>query len=1418
MNPTDSELCRNVDEAMAELIEGSAPEALYEHIMSCDRCRDARHEAEQAAALVADSAADYVHPADFDARIEAALDEADNGPTTQPLNETPVITTGVAAVTGRAASTASKTEAMAAVDAPALVDPPKARRAEVFSMARWLRRPRNTAVAALVGAAAVAATVSLVMAPPTEETADVEQAWSGKVAKISRAAGGEGGLSICNAQGAECRPASEGVDIAAGSVLETDDRTRAYIELADGTRLALDRSTELRLRADANRSAVLSEGAIVADVKPIEGSKALFGLPNEGQLEVVGTKFALRTMGLAASVDVSRGSVILSDKQQRSVKVRAGEEGRVYPEVPPYATSSPSLSDALSWSESGEEEEIVVRGLGELKAKKPGEDGERQGAVRLTSHKVKVRIVDGFARTEVEEVFSNTTDDVLEGIFRFPLPPDAQIERLALEVDGVMEEGAFVDRDRAAAIWRGAIVNANRAALRPREEIIWVAGPWKDPALLEWQRGGRFELRIFPIPKQGSRRVVLTYTQTVDSTAGVRRYVYPLAHDPSGDLRVDDFAVDVQVRGHDADLGVSTAGYQLSKSGDGAAEKLSMHAARFVPSGDLVVEYATANRDKELSAWAYRPASAPADSDAERAEGADGGATETAVAVKADAKADALRAVADDRPYVAMTLRPKLPRWSEDLQRAYVIVVDASRSMFGERYRRAGALASRVVGELDRLDRFTVMACDTQCRSMPGGLREPGYAAAGEVKQFLEAVTPEGGSDPTASLREAGSVASQSEDRALRVVYIGDGTPTVGPIRPAYITRAVQDALPTGQSTLTAVAIGADADLDALGAMARGGGGTVLPYVPGQKVSEAAYAILGASYGMGLRDVTVELPPGLDEVAPKQLDTIAAGGETLLTARMTAGERVSGDVVLRGKVGDKAFEQRYPLEVVATSDAGNAFVPRLYAAERIADLERDGDARAQEQAVALSSAFNVASRYTSLLVLESDQMFKAFGLDNERRVATWTGEVAARGVDADGVDAYQDEGEDKSANNKKSERANFDEDDSFGGDGLGTGSGFGRGPSPVATHAPRTASKPMAPPSPQPSPASEPPAPLADRENEQRKAPARRPAQLASPNDPPAFRERRGWVPMRRIFERQATIFADRQVPLAASPDKIADAQREVDANDNRRAAVKQLYTLLALAGDVDRAFTLAERWSEKEALDPDALTARADLAARRGQREEAIRVLGSVLDVRPGDVASHKRLARLHRWAGREAVGCRHALAAAQLHPKDAELLADAVFCGRRTGENAMVEDMLRSAEEKVRKAAETRLKNQKEQADRASGDVVITATWDGGVDLDIGLIHPQGHRVSWLGAPTKALISAEDVTSTRREVLGLLGSPAGEYAVEVVRASGEGPVRGELTIRAAGNTRKIPFVLDDNRQTVATMQIFFQSRLVPF
>jgi hypothetical protein len=1375
-----------VEEHLAEILDGEAPAELYDLIGESDELRDLRYDAERAAALVRDASADYIVPPDLEARVFRALDG--RGAAT----ESPAATLEDSSEPGfspepQPAVPPTQAMQLAEPQPDHAVRPPEPARVVPLFSSRQLVIMGGGILGGLGLLAVAAAAVFVLRVAKPHLPGGAGQAWD---ATIEQVAGQK--LEVCDEAGKNCRSATRGTRIAAGSLVKTDERTRANLKLNDGTQLFLDRSTRLALSGKDPRNGRLESGMIVADVAHDANRRARFALPM-GSVEVLGTKFALRTTRDSASVDVSRGEVSLKDSQGRAVSVHAGEEGLLYPGQAPYSTSTVALGESLGWSAALETQDqpITTRGLGELRAKKPGEQQERENAVTLTSHAVRVRISGAVARTEVDEVFSNHTGDVLEGIYRFPLPPDAKLERLALEVDGKLEDGAFVDRDRAAAIWRGAIVNA-APQMKPliRDEIIWVPGPWRDPALLEWQRGGRFELRIYPIPKSGSRRVVLAYTQTLQPTGGVRRYTYPLAYDPSGSTRVADFKVDAEVRGHDEKLGVRGRGYELARGGGGpGVEKLTLAQRGFVPSGDLGLEYALPDRDSELTAWAFQPAS--------------------------DAKSTA--------PYVALALRPKLPRAESGERRAYALVVDSSRSMFGESYRRATAVAGRIVQELGGEDRFTVLACDTTCRSLAGGMREPGPGAAAETRRFLAGIVPEGASDIAEAIRSAASAAQSDGSRGLRVIYLGDGTPTAGPIRPAYLTRAVEAAIPRERGMVIALGVGTDSDLDSLRAVARGGGGVVLPYTPGESTAEVAYAALGASYGHALRDVRVRLPEGLSEAAPEKVDTIPAGSESIVVARMSRPD-VEGTVVLEGKVGNQPFEQRYPIKVVASTSPGNAFVPRLYAATRIADLEQKPDADAKKQAIELSLAFNVASRHTSLLVLESPAMFKAFGLDNRRTAPEWTGEETADGSESKGEVAMAD---------KNAESAEADEGFGAGQGRLGggairpgaTGGGLaGQGetkakksagypytfddePSRSRSPAPAAAPPPMAAPAPTGAAEKEAPAPV-------RRAPRGFPSDPLNDDLTPRD-SRRTWIPMRRVWDRVGEIDTTKRQPKAASADAIAQAERDVSQNENRRGAVKKLYTLYAVSGDVERARALAERWSEKEPLDAEALTARADMAARSGDRETAIRILGSVVDVRPGDVKAQQRLARLYRWSGQPVLGCHHTLAIAQIESKNGELLADAVRCARETGLGALGEDLLSVADGTARNRAVELLKAPSPEA-KLLGDLRLEATWNPGADLDLALIDPEGNRVSWLGAPTKSVISATSVNSSASEGLAVRGAKPGEYLVEIVRAANQGPVSGTLKITAANATRSVPFTLDGSRAVVGLVTIRMEPRLV--
>ena len=1017
---------------LAPIVDGDV-EALERHaefLADDDEARDLRHDAALAAALIADAGADYVPPADLEARLLAALDGG-SGRTTSPGFAVPSALGAAEAEGSHAAAPAAPTAAgvgtppvfvepsgaanatsaggYASPPAPGLAatfvepsgaPPPSASPGPRAASGAPKAAPRRGVLLALplVGAAALAAAAALAFVLAGGETDDAPEPTiatrgiDGRLEEIERAGGdGESGVTVRRPGSDGFVPLAVGAAIEAGSVVRTDERTRARLSFADGSKLVLNHRSELELIADAPRSFRMARGELVADVAHLDGAPRARFHTATGRVEVLGTKFELSATSDVTSVRVARGAVSVEGAGGAASEVRAGEEGVVRAGAAPEVAPVTDLARKLAWSELGGERDDgdALLGIGSLRARRPGERTDRERPLAVARQTVRVRIVGNVARTEVEQVFRNDDSQVLEGIYRFPLPPDAQIARLALDVDGRMEEGSFVERDRAAAIWRGVIRNATpRRERRNDEEFIWVPGPWRDPAILEWQRGGQFELRIFPIPARGERRVILAYTQTVPPQGGRRRYVYPLAHSADGSTRVGEFDVDVRVAGAER---VSASGYEVAAAEEDGATRLRFASRDFVPSGDLVIEYELPGAERELGYWTYRgPAAvAPPESSRER-----------------DREVlDAQRQLAaDERPYVAFALRPRLPRATERRDRDYVFVVDASQSMVGERYRRAVELASRVVAELDRRDRFAVLACDYTCRAMPGGLTAPSARSAEEALAWLRGIEPAGASDLVAVLREAvASVEGDRRDgRELHVVYVGDGTSTVGYRRASSLSAEVSELARRSRAVVSTVGVGGDADTLALSAIARAGGGHYVPYVPGQRTSVAAVAVLETTYGVSLESPRVTLPAGLRDSAPSVLPTIRAGQEVVLVARMDR-EEVSGDVVLRGTVAGQPFEQRYPVRLVATDAAGNAFVPRLWAAAQIDELSLRGRGEERARIIALSKAFGVMSRHTSLLVLESEAMFRAFRVDRNTAAPEWTGEEDAVAGGADGA-------------------------------------------------------------------------------------------------------------------------------------------------------------------------------------------------------------------------------------------------------------------------------------------------------------------------------------------------------------------------------------------------------------------------------
>jgi Vault protein inter-alpha-trypsin domain/von Willebrand factor type A domain len=105
-------------------------------------------------------------------------------------------------------------------------------------------------------------------------------------------------------------------------------------------------------------------------------------------------------------------------------------------------------------------------------------------------------VIDGpLAFTELHLSFRNPESRVREGRFTVTLPDDAALSRFAMQIDGQ---------------WMEAEVVPKMIARRAYEDFLHRR---QDPALLEKADGNEFSARVFPIPANGEKHLVLSYSQ-----------------------------------------------------------------------------------------------------------------------------------------------------------------------------------------------------------------------------------------------------------------------------------------------------------------------------------------------------------------------------------------------------------------------------------------------------------------------------------------------------------------------------------------------------------------------------------------------------------------------------------------------------------------------------------------------------------------------------------------------------------------------------------------------------------------------------------------------------------------------------------------------------------------------------------------
>ncbi len=146
--------------------------------------------------------------------------------------------------------------------------------------------------------------------------------------------------------------------------------------------------------------------------------------------------------------------------------------------------------------------------------------------VYLSKLSVDVKIAGNIAITTMEMTFRNNNSRLLEGELIFPLPEGVSISRYALDINGLMREAVPVEKEKAVQVFEEI----------ERRQV--------DPGLLEKVEGNNFRTRIYPMPANGTRTIIIAYEEELSFNSNhLVRYHLPLDHKKP----VDHFKLDVSV-------------------------------------------------------------------------------------------------------------------------------------------------------------------------------------------------------------------------------------------------------------------------------------------------------------------------------------------------------------------------------------------------------------------------------------------------------------------------------------------------------------------------------------------------------------------------------------------------------------------------------------------------------------------------------------------------------------------------------------------------------------------------------------------------------------------------------------------------------------------------------------------------------
>jgi Ca-activated chloride channel homolog len=536
--------------------------------------------------------------------------------------------------------------------------------------------------------------------------------------------------------------------------------------------------------------------------------------------------------------------------------------------------------------------------------------------LEVSSHHVDVKIDGQVAVTSIDQEFYNPNDQRLEGIYMFPVPKGAHIDKFSMEIGGKMVDAELLRADKARQIY---------------EDIV---RKMRDPALLEYAGRDLFKARIFPIEPRSRKPIKISYTELLRSDAGTVTYSYALSTEKFSARPIKSLSLKVEVKTEQPLASIYSPSHKVEIRRDGSNRAIIGYESKDdKPDTDFQLVYSSEKRDVGLSLITHKSG------------GEDG--------------------------YFLLLAAPTVAKETKPAPKDVVFVVDTSGSMAGAKLQQAKKALQFCVENLNTDDHFEIVRFSTEAESLFGKLTGADSEHRKRASNFIADLKPIGGTAIADALQTAFKARTEKSERPFVIIFLTDGLPTVGTRNPDEI---VADVKKPGDARIFSFGIGSDVNTQLLDQIAEGTRAFSQYVLENEDLEVKVSSFYTRIREPVLTNARLEFGGGVrtSKLYPAQLPDLFKGDQLVLTGRYSGSGEVEAKLTGMANGREQTFTYK-----VKFDDSSNDYVARLWATRRVGflldEIRIHGETtELRDEATDLARRYGIVTPYTAYLIVEDE--------------------------------------------------------------------------------------------------------------------------------------------------------------------------------------------------------------------------------------------------------------------------------------------------------------------------------------------------------------------------------------------------------------------------------------------------------------